>query len=219
MSACFDDLQLWNTYAGAESAVTIIAATNEPWAIDGGFLRAGRLDRLIYVGPLDEGGRRDLFYQYYAKHIVKSATYDIESDNVTHGVGVNSSSLDSLTHPMVQHAADNPSFNDSLPASSYQSRLSILLSNLVACTHRFTGADCQLLVKRASLQCFLSYRDAIDIADRQRILYDSRSIINRDDIVLPTWKHFQEALKVVRASTSVEDIDEYEEWRASLKLP
>ena len=57
LASCFDDINNWNTNAGNESLVTIIAATNEPWALDSGFLRAGRFDRVLFVGPLDETGR------------------------------------------------------------------------------------------------------------------------------------------------------------------
>lgn len=57
LASCFDDINNWNTNAGNESLVTIIAATNEPWALDSGFLRAGRFDRVLFVGPLDELGR------------------------------------------------------------------------------------------------------------------------------------------------------------------
>ena len=43
----------------------IIAATNEPWAIDDGFLRTGRLGRVLYVGTLDEEGRREYFLRWF----------------------------------------------------------------------------------------------------------------------------------------------------------
>jgi SpoVK/Ycf46/Vps4 family AAA+-type ATPase len=60
LAGCFDDLAAWNRHAGAEAQVTVIAATNEPWAVDGSFLRPGRLGRCLLVGPLDCDGRRDL---------------------------------------------------------------------------------------------------------------------------------------------------------------
>jgi AAA+ superfamily predicted ATPase len=37
--------------------VLTIAATNSPWKIDSAFLRPGRLDKLLYVGPPDQGAR------------------------------------------------------------------------------------------------------------------------------------------------------------------
>lgn len=43
-----------------ESCVLIIAATNKPWEIDEAFLRPGRLDARIYVGPPDRSAREEL---------------------------------------------------------------------------------------------------------------------------------------------------------------
>lgn len=60
LASCFDDVAAWNAVAGAESLVTVICSTNEPWAVDRAFLRAGRMDRLLFVGPLDGEGRERL---------------------------------------------------------------------------------------------------------------------------------------------------------------
>lgn len=57
LAGCFDDLNVWNRNAGAESLVTVLASTNEPWAVDPGFLRPGRLDKCVFVGPLNCQGR------------------------------------------------------------------------------------------------------------------------------------------------------------------
>lgn len=40
--------------------VTIIAATNRPDAIDSALMRPGRLDRILYVGPPDYDGRKEI---------------------------------------------------------------------------------------------------------------------------------------------------------------
>ena len=39
----------------ANRRVLFVAATNEPWRIDGAVQRSGRLDKKVYVGPPDEG--------------------------------------------------------------------------------------------------------------------------------------------------------------------
>lgn len=52
LAGCFDDLAVWNKNAGEHSLVLVVAATNEPWAVDKGFLRPGRFDVILYVGPL-----------------------------------------------------------------------------------------------------------------------------------------------------------------------
>ncbi len=41
--------------------ITVIAATNRPDIIDSALLRPGRLDRLVYIAPPDEGARYDIF--------------------------------------------------------------------------------------------------------------------------------------------------------------
>lgn len=67
LAGCFDDINTWNRHAGAESLVTVIASTNEPWAIDAGFLRSGRLDMCVFVGPLDAAGREEFLVGHIAR--------------------------------------------------------------------------------------------------------------------------------------------------------
>ncbi len=40
--------------------VLILAATNAPWSVDSAFRRPGRFDRVIFVAPPDEEGRKDI---------------------------------------------------------------------------------------------------------------------------------------------------------------
>lgn len=51
---------LLNEMDGIESleGVTVLAATNQPQALDLALLRPGRFDRLLYVAPPDEAGRQ-----------------------------------------------------------------------------------------------------------------------------------------------------------------
>ena len=63
LMSCLDDILVWNSSAGSNHLVTVIAATNEPWAIDRSFLRPGRFDRCIFVGPLDVVARREMIRQ------------------------------------------------------------------------------------------------------------------------------------------------------------
>ncbi|CAE7474522.1 afg2, partial [Symbiodinium microadriaticum] len=60
LSGCLDDIATWNASAGLDAMVTVIAATNEPWAIDVGFLRPGRFDKVLYVGPMNKSERTQL---------------------------------------------------------------------------------------------------------------------------------------------------------------
>ncbi len=63
LAGCFDDIALWNSFAGLDSLVTVVGATNEPWAVDRGFLRAGRFEKCVFVGPLDRDARRTILMQ------------------------------------------------------------------------------------------------------------------------------------------------------------
>jgi ATP-dependent Zn protease len=58
LSSCLDDINVWNEHAaGSISPVILIAATNEPWAIDASFLRPGRFDRHLFIGPFSIADR------------------------------------------------------------------------------------------------------------------------------------------------------------------
>ena len=57
---CLDDIVSWNSNAGPEFIVTVMAATNEPWAVDEILLRSGRFDKVVFVGPMSASGRREL---------------------------------------------------------------------------------------------------------------------------------------------------------------
>ena len=65
LAGCFDDLVLWNAFAGSMHTITVVAATNEPWAIDKGFLRAGRFEKFILVGPPTAQHRKEYFQRRY----------------------------------------------------------------------------------------------------------------------------------------------------------
>jgi SpoVK/Ycf46/Vps4 family AAA+-type ATPase len=82
LASCFDDINNWNSNAGNESLVTIIAATKEPWAIDSGFLRAGRFDRVLFVGPLDELGRSSFILNTLGYASSKLLNTDIDDNEI-----------------------------------------------------------------------------------------------------------------------------------------
>lgn len=67
LAGCLDDISAWNANAGVNSLVTIIGATNEPWAIDAGFLRPGRFDKILYVGPMNISERCELISAHIHK--------------------------------------------------------------------------------------------------------------------------------------------------------
>ena len=67
---CLDDVSTWNSTAGCSYNVTVIAATNEPWAVDDILLRSGRFDKIIFVGPLSRLGRKELLLKLF-KNVVE----------------------------------------------------------------------------------------------------------------------------------------------------
>lgn len=60
LATALDDITAWNANAGTQSLITVLAASNEPWSIDSAFLRPGRLDKCILVGPLEADGVEEL---------------------------------------------------------------------------------------------------------------------------------------------------------------
>ena len=80
LAQCLDDVVSWNQYAGSSSLITVIAATNEPWAIDIGFLRAGRFDKSIFVGPMESSGRFAMLRkEFHLYCIINTSEYIADS--------------------------------------------------------------------------------------------------------------------------------------------
>lgn len=101
----------------------MIASTNEPWAIDSGFLRPGRLGTAILLGPLDAEGRRAFTvnqlraqFMRVCKHTGKNK--DDDDDN-----------SDRLEDKLLAHVG---------------------LGCVVSDTEGFTGADMQRLITLAN---------------------------------------------------------------------
>ena len=67
LAGCLDDIHSWNLHTDIHSQIIVMAASNEPWAIDPSFLRSGRFGKVVFVGTLDVKGRRD----YLAQCLVK----------------------------------------------------------------------------------------------------------------------------------------------------
>ncbi|MCI0496859.1 MAG: ATP-binding protein [Thermoplasmata archaeon] len=59
--------------------IMVIAATNDPWSIDDALLRPGRFDKIIYVPPPDEVGRREIVEKVLGKTRIP---HEIDVDRV-----------------------------------------------------------------------------------------------------------------------------------------
>ena len=80
LTACLDEVYIWNMNAGTSSLITVIAATNEPWSLDSGFLRVGRLDKVIFVGPLDFRSRFQILSDEFSRYNIRDDSGLIEKD-------------------------------------------------------------------------------------------------------------------------------------------
>jgi SpoVK/Ycf46/Vps4 family AAA+-type ATPase len=76
LAGCLDDIGLWNHSAGLQTMITIIAATNEPWAIDRGFFRSGRFDQVLHVGIMSKEDRAKLLQFQFDE--IKKKGFNIE---------------------------------------------------------------------------------------------------------------------------------------------
>jgi SpoVK/Ycf46/Vps4 family AAA+-type ATPase len=88
LAAALDDVAAWNASAGSQSLITVLAASNEPWAIDSGFLRPGRLDRCVFVGPMDAAGVEQLFAKEFELFSFMDGAVEVDRCSVLADVGV-----------------------------------------------------------------------------------------------------------------------------------
>ena len=125
LAAAFDSIHSWNQHAGADSLVLVVGATNEPWAVDEGFLRQGRFDRAVFVGPLKIEERQ----QYIQS---KVATLQKSSQRLS-GVRV-----------IIKDVEEDQDDSESEENASVQ-----LAKYVASVTERYLELDLQLLVQRA----------------------------------------------------------------------
>eukprot|EP00602_Paraphysomonas_sp_CaronLab_P007209 CAMPEP_0185034844 /NCGR_PEP_ID=MMETSP1103-20130426/25084_1 /TAXON_ID=36769 /ORGANISM="Paraphysomonas bandaiensis, Strain Caron Lab Isolate" /LENGTH=532 /DNA_ID=CAMNT_0027571655 /DNA_START=404 /DNA_END=2002 /DNA_ORIENTATION=+ len=81
LAGCLDEVLMWNSNAGWGSLITVVAATNEPWAVDAGFLRPGRFDEILLVGTMDLDDRRTLI-STLLKKIKDIAPADVSAETI-----------------------------------------------------------------------------------------------------------------------------------------
>ncbi len=125
LASAFDSIHSWNLHAGAGSQVLVLGATNEPWAVDEGFLRQGRFDRAVLVGPLKIEERQHYLLARVA--ILKKSSLKRAGVKVVirdSGEGENTDKDEGLA-------------------------LTQLAQHVAALTERYSGADLQLLAQRA----------------------------------------------------------------------
>jgi len=131
-------MSLWNEHAGASAAVTVLCASNEPWCVDRGLLRSGRLDRAVFVGPLQTEARR---------HQLRSELQLLGSSTLLFEPVLKSDSrpeFSSSEGEVDSRDTPGPSGRD-----ENEEKMEWTLEQVVQWSEGFTGADLSLLVKRA----------------------------------------------------------------------
>lgn len=111
----------------AKNKILVVAATNRPQLIDQALLRAGRMDKRIFVGPPDETAREELFrlflsdrptdeldYVGLAKQTTNYVSSDIEYIATEAAREAVVRNLDSISQSIIEHVINNtpPSIND-----------------------------------------------------------------------------------------------------------
>ena len=151
--------------------------------MDAGFLRPGRLDRLLFVGPLDRAGREE-FLRSWLQVRLASTTSGLSTVSLaresSNGVGSElsldregsstyssfASTSSSISSSFSSGVASNPVIADCSPSSSASSLLPLhtspsteeFVTSIASRTDGFTGADMQLLIQRASLHLLVEIR-------------------------------------------------------------
>lgn len=136
LMTCFDDIESWNRHSGCESHISVIAATNEPWAIDSSFLRQGRFGRLLYVGKLDLEARTELLVDWYMEQKERSAAFLLES-------------LATATEPFTAQ-----------PEESMTTAEIEWVAAVAALSKDYSAADMQLLIQRT---CLAALNDGVSL--------------------------------------------------------
>ena len=148
-------MSLWNQHAGTQALITIIAATNEPQAIDLGFLRPGRFDRVIFVGPLDAKGRFEFFYNWYQRKLYEHEINIMLQNNYNNNSGNNSTSTTDSTTTTVATSTTC----GTITATEIENLITILVTK----TELYTGADLTYLLKRACFYCLLEFQNNLKL--------------------------------------------------------
>jgi SpoVK/Ycf46/Vps4 family AAA+-type ATPase len=137
LAGAFDSINTWNRHAGPQSSVLVLGATNEPWAVDSGFLRGGRFDKALFVGPL---GRQERLL-FLCKSVAALQRAAVSAGGV-------------LTLSLGEGNVNN----DDSGGDDDDSTRELLLAEAVDRTELYSGADLQLLVQRALQRAYSTHQ-------------------------------------------------------------
>jgi SpoVK/Ycf46/Vps4 family AAA+-type ATPase len=104
LAGVFDEINVWNKFNNAANIapILLVATTNEPWAIDNAFLRAGRFDRIVFVPPMASSSRQDFVLKKM------NILFSHDGDENENGTGSSSESIQSkqLVEDITKHTQD-----------------------------------------------------------------------------------------------------------------
>ena len=168
--------------------VVVIAATNRPDIVDTALLRPGRFDRIILTPAPDESARLEIF-KVHAKNMPIAIEAELEKIKPKKMVAAKTISRMAAGGSVTELELENGE-NSVFQDEDIKSRED-LLKALANKTEGYVGADIEAVCREAAI---LALRE--DISSKE---------INK--------KHFEKALKKVRASVSKEVERAYEELR------
>ena len=159
LASCFDRIVDWNETQGPESLVTVMASTNEPWAISESFLRSGRLELRLFLGCLEYDDREKFLYHFIlAKCKAFSHSYFSSFLEI---VKQNDHELNIYSLPIIRYAStlceyieelariDDYTTNRENFASLLEGHLDI--HKIVDTVDGFTGADMSYFLSKLNL--------------------------------------------------------------------
>jgi SpoVK/Ycf46/Vps4 family AAA+-type ATPase len=194
LASCFDSIVSWNNNTGGESLITVIASTNEPWSIDIGFLREGRLGRKILIGPLDKAGRIE-FLENSMIDLIRRITTSNPTNNDTDNTNI-----------------INSSNNNSIKEINKNN----WIEEIASLTNGYTGADLTLLVQRT---CLLMFNQQKLLTNS--ISNNEENSINLTSLV-PTKDHFLSVINgenciSFQPSVTKRDMKKFIKWNIKTK--
>jgi transitional endoplasmic reticulum ATPase len=167
------------------SNVIVIGATNRPDMLDTALLRPGRFDRILLVGASDKLGREKVFYIHMKNMPIGLTKEEVKQlDDMYSG-----KKIDILLSKMVSDEPIKHSDVSKKRIARFEELADKekLIHYLAEKTDGYVGADIESLIREAAM---LALRENID----------------NKEVKL---KHFEEALRKVKASVTKNDLDKY----------
>jgi SpoVK/Ycf46/Vps4 family AAA+-type ATPase len=181
--------ELDGAYSAAHSGVVIVAATNRPDLIDGALLRPGRIDRQLYVGLPDSGGRRAIIERQLEK-----IPHSLDHCGGVSGGGAQEVKKSGTSSPVAANAGSISPLGGAPLASAD-------IGKLVALLDGYSGAEIVAVFRDASLKAAL-----------ESLAAPFSSVVGEGPGVCLAWRHLDEAIVSMRPRTTPDMIKFYADY-------